>query len=108
MRTFLMVPAVYQLYKNLIMSYSNDTERPEENGRNIKRLPSTKTVLGITFGIFMVIVYVGMGVLLLINFFDWQTDWAWTRWIVGIMLIIYGFFRAWRQYKDFTRKDTDE
>lgn len=89
------------------MSYSNDSGMPDGSRRNANRLPSTKTVLGITFGIFMVIIYVGMGVLLLINFFNWQTDWAWTRWVVGIMLIIYGFFRAWRQYRDFTRKDIE-
>jgi len=47
----------------------------------------------------MVVIYVGMGVLLLINFFNWQNDWAWTRYIVGVVLIIYGFWRAYRQYK---------
>ena len=51
------------------------------------------------FGIIMVIVYVGMGVLLIINFFNWGGDWAWTRYVVGIVLIIYGFWRAYRQVK---------
>lgn len=51
------------------------------------------------FGIIMIIVYVGMGVLLLINYFDWGGDWAWTRYVVGIVLIIYGFWRAYRQIK---------
>jgi len=70
-------------------------------------VPSTRTLLGVTFGIFMVIIYVGMGVLLLINFFGWNTGWAWTRYLVGTVLIVYGFFRAWRQYKDFTRRDDE-
>jgi hypothetical protein len=39
-----------------------------------------------------------MGILLLINFFGWDTDWAWTRYIVGVVLIIYGFWRGYRQY----------
>ncbi|MCM1036037.1 MAG: hypothetical protein NC406_01760 [Bacteroides sp.] len=88
------------------MSNLSETGR---SGRPTRKssLPSTRTLLGVTFGIFMVIIYVGMGVLLLINFFDWSTDWAWTRYIVGIVLIVYGFFRAWRQYKDFTRRDDE-
>ncbi|MDE6206973.1 MAG: hypothetical protein K2M55_04115 [Muribaculaceae bacterium] len=49
------------------------------------------------FGAIMVIVYVGMGVLLLINFFGWDGDWAWTRYVVGIVLVIYGIWRAYRQ-----------
>jgi cytochrome c biogenesis protein CcdA len=63
---------------------------PEEN-----KLASTMRLI---FGIFMVIIYVGMGILLLINFFGWDTDWAWTRYIVGVVLIIYGFWRGYRQY----------
>ena len=51
------------------------------------------------FGIIMIIVYVGMGVLLLINYFNWGGDWAWTRYVVGFVLIIYGFWRAYRQIK---------
>lgn len=57
------------------------------------------TVMRAVFGIIMIIVYVGMGVLLLINYFNWGGDWAWTRYVVGIMLIIYGVYRAWRQIK---------
>lgn len=49
------------------------------------------------FGIIMVIVYVGMGILLLINFFGWSGDLAWTRYVVGIVLVIYGIWRAYRQ-----------
>ena len=47
----------------------------------------------------MIIVYVGMGVLLLINFFNWGGDWAWTRYVVGCVLVVYGFWRAYRQVK---------
>ncbi len=57
------------------------------------------TVMRAVFGIIMIIVYVGMGVLLLINYFNWGGDWAWTRYVVGVMLIIYGIYRAWRQIK---------
>lgn len=59
---------------------------------------STK-IMRACFGIFMIVIYVGMGVLLLINKFGWAGDWAWTRYVVGVMLIIYGFWRAYRQIK---------
>jgi len=64
---------------------------PEENKAN--------SIMRAIFGIIMVIVYVGMGVLLLINFFNWDGDWAWTRYVVGCVLVIYGFWRAYRQVK---------
>ncbi|MCH5219498.1 MAG: hypothetical protein J1F20_02920 [Muribaculaceae bacterium] len=48
------------------------------------------------FSIIMIIVYVGVGVLLLINFFGWTESIAWIRWIIGIVLIIYGAYRAYR------------
>ncbi|MCM1505471.1 MAG: hypothetical protein NC127_09780, partial [Muribaculum sp.] len=52
------------------------------------------------FGIIMIIVYVGMGILLLINFFDWQGELlTWLRYIAGALFIIYGIWRAIRQFK---------
>lgn len=51
------------------------------------------------FGVFMIILYVGMGVLLLVNAFNWSNDWAWCRYVVGVVLIIYGIFRGYRQYR---------
>ena len=63
-------------------------------------VPST---MRIVFGIIMIIVYVGMGVLLLINFFDWHTPLlTWLRWIGGILFIIYGIWRAIRQFGALT------
>jgi hypothetical protein len=73
--------------------YSND-ERRGEGGAN-----KANKIMRAVFGIIMVIVYVGMGVLLLINFFNWGGDWAWTRYVVGGVLVIYGFWRAYRQVK---------
>lgn len=59
-------------------------------------VPSTMRVI---FGIIMIIVYVGMGVLLLINFFDWGPGFQqWIRWIGGVAFILYGIWRAIRQF----------
>ena len=73
----------------------------ENNSRREYTIPESKSqkMVRTVFGIIMILIYVGMGVLLLINFVGWQSDWAWTRYIVGIVLIIYGFWRAYRQYK---------
>lgn len=73
--------------------YSND-DRHDEGGVN-----KANKIMRAIFGIIMIIVYVGMGVLLLINFFNWGGDWAWTRYIVGVVLVIYGIWRAYRQVK---------
>lgn len=67
-------------------------QRQEEQGT-----PRPNRILRGIFGVIMVIVYVGMGILLLINYFNWSGDWAWTRYVVGVMLIIYGGWRAYRQ-----------
>lgn len=72
---------------------SDDSARRRTSGTG------TPAVMRTIFGIIMVIVYVGMGILLLINYFGWEGGWAWTRYLVGIMLIIYGAWRAYRQIK---------
>lgn len=73
-------------------------ERQEQRREELRRDTQPGFVMRTIFGIIMIIVYVGMGVLLLINFFNWGGDWAWTRYVVGIVLIIYGLWRAYRQY----------
>lgn len=57
------------------------------------------TALRTLFGIIMIIIYVGMGVLLLINYFGWGPGvWQVVRWVGGVLLIIYGIWRAYRQF----------
>lgn len=80
------------------MENYNDTTEPTRQERYYGA-SKTNSIMRAIFGIFMVIIYVGMGVLLLINFFNWGGDWGWTRWIVGVVLIIYGFWRAYRQWR---------
>ena len=79
----------FELYCNNFKTINYDEGRES-------MVPST---MRIVFGIIMIIVYVGMGVLLLINFFDWHTPLlTWLRWIGGILFIIYGIWRAIRQF----------
>lgn len=57
-------------------------------------------VMRTIFGIFMIVIYVGVGVLVLVNFFNWNfaPEWDWIRYMIGIVLIIYGVWRGYRQY----------
>lgn len=63
--------------------------------------PKTKpsSTLRTVLGIIMIVIYVGMGVLFLCNFFPWLSgNWAWLRWVGGILFIVYGLWRAYRQF----------
>ncbi len=63
------------------------------------RKPMVPSTMRVIFGIIMIIVYVGMGVLLLINYFQWTSPvLQWLRWIGGIMFILYGIWRGIRQF----------
>lgn len=76
--------------------YRRQMHPEEEPGRSV--VPTPRKAVAIGFGIFMIILYVGVGVLLLINFFKWETM-AWARYFIGILLIVYGIFRAYRQIR---------
>ncbi len=47
----------------------------------------------------MIIIYLGMGYLMFVNFFDWTEDFAWARYSLGTLFILYGFWRGYRQFK---------
>lgn len=54
----------------------------------------------VIFSIFMIIVYIGMGILLILpsNFFGFDPQFEWIRITVGVLLIIYGIWRSYRAY----------
>ena len=52
------------------------------------------------FGLVMVVVYLAVGVLFLIGFFaPLYGSWTWIRWVGGAMFLVYGLWRAYRQFK---------
>lgn len=52
------------------------------------------------FGIIMIIIYVAMGVLFLSGYFSYLSgNWGWLRWTGGVLFIVYGIWRAYRQFK---------
>lgn len=77
-------------------SFEEYRERVHANDRPTAR---PHKLIRAIFGVFMIVLYVGMGVLLLVNAFNWNNDWAWCRYVVGIALVAYGLFRGYRQYK---------
>lgn len=57
--------------------------------------------LKMLFGIFMVLVYLGMALLLAINFFDWSLTPTWNvvRWFFVVIFAAYGIYRGYREVK---------
>lgn len=53
--------------------------------------------LRVFFGLFMVLVYLGMAVLMLINFFNWNTSLTWFRYLLAVVFMLYGVYRCYRQ-----------
>lgn len=67
------------------------------------------------FGIFMVLVYLGMAVLMAVNFFDWSNAplWRALRWLMAAVFAAYGLYRGYREIKGehtygMRRYDEDE
>jgi hypothetical protein len=52
------------------------------------------------FGLSMVFIYLLMGILLLLRVIEAPFLREYSRLILGIALIVYGLFRAWRVIKD--------
>ncbi len=61
--------------------------------------PATPQTMRNIFGVIMIIVYIGMGILCFCGVFDWLTgDWGWLRWVAGAVFTIYGIYRGYRQF----------
>ncbi len=69
--------------------------------KTIKILPIMRTV----FGIFMIIFYVGIGILILLGVLNFYGDWEWLRWVAGSLLVVYGLWRGYRQFAGLDNPD---
>ena len=76
----------------------------KKTGNNIFR------TLRVFFGLFMVIVYLGMAYLMFINFFDWNTSLTWFRYVLAVVFMLYGVYRCYRQITgiDYYRNRPDD
>lgn len=76
----------------------------KKTGNNIFR------TLRVFFGLFMVIVYLGMAYLMFINFFDWNTSLTWFRYVLAVVFMLYGVYRCYRQVTgvDYYRNSRDD
>jgi len=70
----------------------------------MRRHPGTPHTMRVVFGIFMIIFYVAIGVLILAGVLNFYGDWEWLRWVAGIILVAYGI---WRGYMQFASRDND-
>lgn len=60
----------------------------------------TPAVMRNVFGVIMILIYVGVGILFFIGFFDILfPTWTWVRWVGGCLFTLYGIWRAYRQFK---------
>lgn len=56
----------------------------------------------IAMAIFMILVYIGMGILFFIDLFGWgkmAEPWPVLNYVCGVILILYGIYRGYRLYK---------
>lgn len=69
-----------------------------DNGSRKMAMPFS---LRIGFGIFMILVFGFVGLMLLFNWFNviYDPTWNWLRWVGGPIFILYGIFRAYRLFK---------
>ena len=55
---------------------------------------TSKKSIKVMFGLFMIFIYVSMGILVLLGMFDWLPSWA--RYSLGTLFIVYGIWRSYR------------
>lgn len=68
-----------------------------ETEKGVSKMPQ---IMRNIFAILMVIVFVAVGVLCLVGYFPTLTGkFEWLRWVGGVVFIIYGFWRGYRQFR---------
>lgn len=86
----------FRKYREQMHGQEEEEDARQTHGRPMRMI----------FGIFMIIVYIGMGILCITNWFGYPDNTGWTigRYVVGVVLIIYGIWRAYRQFAGIDSK----
>lgn len=74
------------------MNETNKDNKEFDRKEGMKKQPKSITYM---LGTFMIFIYVGMGVITLLGFFDWLPRWA--RFSLGCLFIVYGVWRFYRR-----------
>lgn len=70
----------------------------ESEERKSSKIPQ---IMRNVFGIIMILIYLGMGALFLAGAFDINfPSMPWFKWVGGGLFIVYGIWRAFRQFKN--------
>ena len=72
-----------------------------EKNENLSRQKKTITTTGMLFGILMIVVYCGMAYLMIFSSIFNQNLPEYFRYIAGVLLFLYGIFRAYRLVRSF-------
>lgn len=72
-----------------------------EKNENLSRQKKPITTTGMLFGILMIIVYCGMAYLMIFSSIFNQNLPEYFRYIAGVLLFLYGIFRAYRLVRSF-------
>lgn len=68
-----------------------------ENEKSQSKMPQTMRNI---LGIIMILAYLAMGFLMLVGFFKQLSgSFEWLRWVGGVVFIVYGVWRGYRQFK---------
>ncbi len=67
------------------------------NGSENRNHPGAPKAMRLWFGIFMVLIYIGVGLLFFFDVFSIDNNAI--SYTVGALLILYGIFRGYRLYK---------
>lgn len=74
-----------------------DKEKKEETVHSAST--DTPALMKKVFGVFMILIYFGMGGLTLVGYFDVLFgSWTWMKWALGLLFIVYGIWRAYRYF----------
>ena len=65
-----------------------------------KRTNNMPRLMRNIFGVIMILVFVGVGIMCLCGVFPTLTgNFEWLRWVGGVVFILYGIWRGYRQFK---------